>query len=224
MSWLAVVLWGGAVGVDATSFPQVMISRPIVAAPVTGLLLGQPLAGVAVGVLLEVFALVILPIGAARYPESGTAAVAATVAYAGTAGAEPRPDLLLLAIVFALAWERVGGASVNALRRLNERLVASAGDGRSLSGRRLEALQLAVLGLDFVRGALVTVVGAGVALVVLRQLGALWALGPVATVGVLGVAAAAMTGAALSLFDGWSERRIALGLGVLCGLTLLLAG
>ena len=68
MSWLAVALWGGAVGLDATSFPQVMISRPIVAAAVTGLLLGEPLAGIGVGVILELFALVILPIGAARYP------------------------------------------------------------------------------------------------------------------------------------------------------------
>src|SRR5690606_31658627 len=94
VNWLAITLWGGAVGMDATSFPQVMVSRPIVAAPVTGLLLGRPLEGVAVGALLELFALVILPIGAARYPESGTAAVAATAGYVAASGGVQRADLL----------------------------------------------------------------------------------------------------------------------------------
>lgn len=217
-------LWGGAVGVDATSFPQAMISRPIVAAPIAGLLLGRPMEGVAVGVLLEIFALVILPIGAARYPEPGTAAVAATAGYASAAGGAQRPELLLLAVVFALLWERVGGASVNALRRVNERLVADAGERRPLTGTRLERLHRTALALDFVRGAAVTVVGAALALGLLVSVGGAWDLGGDAAVGVLGVASAAMAGAALSLFGGWSGRRLALMLGAICGLTLLLIG
>lgn len=224
MSWLAVAAWGGAVGLDAASLLQVMVSRPLVAGPVTGVLLGRPLAGIAIGVLLELFALVILPIGAARYPDSGTAAVAAAAGYAGTAGADLRPDLLLLAVVFGLVWERVGGASVNALRRLNERLMTGAEERRPLTAGRLERLHLAALALDFARGAAVAAGGAALAAALLRSAGTSVVLGAGTALGVLGVASAAMAAAAASLFGGWSHRRLALALGVLCGLVLLLLG
>ena len=75
MSWLIAALLGGFVGLDATSFPQVMISRPVVAGVLTGVLFGRPAEGLAVGFLVEAFSLIILPIGAARYPDSGTATV-----------------------------------------------------------------------------------------------------------------------------------------------------
>jgi mannose/fructose/N-acetylgalactosamine-specific phosphotransferase system component IIC len=224
MSWILVTLWGGLVGLDATSFPQVMISRPLVAATGTGLILGRPIEGLAVGVLLELFTLVILPIGAARYPEAGTAAVGATAAYVIATGGDQRPELLLLALGFGLLWERVCGISVNLLRRVNERLVTDAPERRPLTPRRLERLHLTALGLDFVRGSLVSVVGAVLALALLRMAGGSWALGEVPATGALGVAGAAMVGATLSLFDGWSERRLAFVLGLLCGLTLLFAG
>ena len=76
-----IALIGGMVGLDATSFPQAMISRPLVAASLTGMLLGHPVAGIALGAVLETFALVVLPVGAARYPETGTAAVSAAAAF-----------------------------------------------------------------------------------------------------------------------------------------------
>ncbi|HWV56262.1 MAG TPA: PTS sugar transporter subunit IIC, partial [Longimicrobiales bacterium] len=73
---------GGFIGLDATSAPQLMISRPIVAATLSGLAFGHPAEGMLLGVILEAFSLVILPVGAAKYPESGTAAAAAAAAYA----------------------------------------------------------------------------------------------------------------------------------------------
>lgn len=224
MSWLAVVLWGGVVGLDATSFPQAMVSRPLVAAPVTGLLLGRPLEGVAIGILIEIFALVVLPIGAARYPEAGTAAVATTAAYLEAAGPGPaEAQLLLLALAFGLAWERFTGASVTWIRRLNERLVTAAPERAPLTPRRLEWGHLAAMGLDFLRGSLVTLVGTIVGGLLLAALGPLWTVGTESALGVLGVAGAAMIGALLPLFGGWGERRIAFTLGVVCGLILLLA-
>ena len=80
MNWLGVMVLGGIAGVDATSVAQTMISRPFIAATLTGLLVGRPEEGALLGAILELFALVILPVGAARYPEAGTAAVAATAA------------------------------------------------------------------------------------------------------------------------------------------------
>lgn len=213
---------GGVVGLDATSFPQLMLSRPLVAATLSGLLLGRPLEGALIGALLEAFALVILPIGAARYPEAGTAAVAATAAYAEAAPAMADAPYLLLAIVFALVWERLAGASVTQVRRLNERLVAGTAGRVRISSADLERRHLGAMGLDFLRGALVTAFGTLAALVLLRSLASLWAVGGAVTLGVLGAAGAAMVGAALPLFGGWSERRIAFMFGVLCGVVLLL--
>ncbi|HEX7049565.1 MAG TPA: PTS sugar transporter subunit IIC [Longimicrobiales bacterium] len=221
MTWLATALWGAAVGLDATSFPQVMISRPLIAGAITGLLVGRPTDGIIVGALLELFSLGILPVGAARYPEAGTAAVAASMAYA-TAAARPEAHLLLLAVVFGLGWERVAGLSVTVLRRVNERLVTAAA-ARPPGAPRLERTHLTAMALDVLRGAAVAVVGAFLGTLLLRLLGPFWALGPGVAAGVLAVAGAAMAGAGFSLFGGANERRIALGLGILCGCAFLLA-
>ncbi|MFW6331444.1 MAG: PTS sugar transporter subunit IIC, partial [Gemmatimonadota bacterium] len=120
--WLAVALLGALVGLDTTSFAQIMISRPVVAGALAGAVFGRPVEGVMLGFLLEAFALVTLPIGASRYPESGTAAVAATAALMGTV-AGPDPGTLVLALAFALGWERLAGETVVLLRRVNGRLL-----------------------------------------------------------------------------------------------------
>src|SRR5687767_15880923 len=121
MSWISLALVGGVVGLDATSFPQAMLSRPLIAATLAGWVFGRPGAGLLIGALIELFSLVILPFGAARYPESGTAAAAAAAAYAATDPTGPTEPLLLLAVVFALAWEHVAGASVIFVRRVKDR-------------------------------------------------------------------------------------------------------
>lgn len=64
LGWL--LLWGTAVALDLVSVPQVMITRPLVAGTVAGVILGDPAAGAAVGAILELFALDLLPVGAAR--------------------------------------------------------------------------------------------------------------------------------------------------------------
>jgi PTS system mannose-specific IIC component len=222
MTWVWIAGIGGIVGLDATSFPQAMISRPLVAAALAGVALGRPVEGVAIGVILELFALVILPIGAARYPEAGTASVAASGAYAMTAGGEVAPDLLLLAIIFGLAWEHLAGASVRLLRQWNEWIVADAPRRGVVSAARLERLHLAAMAIDLARGGVVSVVGAALGAWLLRGVHPLWAMPGGVVLGVLAVSGAAMLGAALPLFGGWQARRIAFVLGILCGSLLLL--
>ena len=51
---------GAVFGLDTVSFPQSMISRPIVGATVAGAILGDPWAGLLVGAALELFAVDIL--------------------------------------------------------------------------------------------------------------------------------------------------------------------
>ncbi|MBI4544905.1 MAG: PTS sugar transporter subunit IIC [Gemmatimonadetes bacterium] len=223
MSWLAVALLGGVVGLDATSFPQIMISRPLVAASLTGLLLGHPGIGVAVGVLLEASALLILPVGAARYPEAGTAAIAATAAHIQSGAAVPDPVLLLFAVLVGLGWERLAGLAVHQVRRLNERVVGNVLDHTPAAApRQLERRHLLAMGLDLLRGAAVTLAGAAVGVALLRHLSGLWELEGSWAVGTLAVTGTAMLAATLPLFGGWGERRIAVLLGLLCGSILLL--
>jgi mannose/fructose/N-acetylgalactosamine-specific phosphotransferase system component IIC len=213
--WLPVGLVGGLVGLDGTSFPQAMISRPLIAGTLTGLLFGRPLEGAFIGFMIEVFALLTLPVGAALYPESGTAAVAATSAYlaAGPAGLEP--GYLVLALAFALAWERVAGLTVVLQRRGNGRLLIRTS---AMAAQKLERRHLAAMTLDFLRGGMVTLAGGLLGLVLLRFLGPHWGLPADVTAGLLAVVVAAMVGTVISLFGGLRARRGAIAGGAVAGL------
>jgi mannose/fructose/N-acetylgalactosamine-specific phosphotransferase system component IIC len=213
---------GGLVGLDATSFPQVMISRPLVAGALTGLLYGQPAEGAMVGAILEIFDLGILPVGAARYPDSGTATVAAVAAYASIPLHALDPGVLLLAVIFGLAWETVTGTSTVWLRRLNERLVLSTPRWHGRPGLALERLHLTSMVLDFLRAAVLAVGGAALGTLLLRPAAGRWLLGSEIAAAAITIAAAAVLGALVSIFGGWRERQRALLLGVLCGSLLLL--
>lgn len=58
-----VSLVGGLLSLDRTAALQTMVSRPIVAAPVIGYVLGNPSAGLVVGVLLELIFIGDFPVG-----------------------------------------------------------------------------------------------------------------------------------------------------------------
>jgi len=154
----AVVIWGAVVGVDLISFPQAMLNRPIVAATVAGLIVGDLEAGLRVGVVLELFALDVLPIGAARYPDFGPGAVAAGALAARGA------DLLGTAALLGLGLAVLGGRSVDWLRRINGRRVRLA-EGRLAAGdpQAVRQLHLQSLATDVARSAILT--GVGLALV-----------------------------------------------------------
>lgn len=217
MSWLVTGILGGFVGLDASSFPQVMISRPLVAGVLTGVLSGRPAEGLALGFLVEVFALITLPIGAARYPESGTATVAATAAYIAATPPGLDPGSLLLALAFALAWERIGGATVVLLRRANGRMLISGGP---VASGALERRHLGAMTLDFVRAGLVALTGGLIGYGLLTVLVPFWTLPRTQTLAVLCIAAAGMLGTAVPLFGAGPRARAALIAGVVVGVTL----
>jgi PTS system mannose-specific IIC component len=222
MNWLAVSSFGGVVGLDATSFAQTMVSRPLIAATITGVIMGRPVEALFLGSILELFALVILPVGAARYPEAGTAAVAATAAYMS---ATPllSPAVVLLAVLFALLWEHVGGVSVVMTRRFNERLVlidaAAAGPA---ADRLIERRHRLALLIDFLRAFVVTASGMLVGGLALRGLSQLWSLNAIVAPAILSIGIACMVAAALPLFGGLRAQKLAFGIGLALGLLLLL--
>ena len=63
------MVWGALVGLDLATLAQVMIARPLVAGVVAGLIVGDVQSGLIVGAVLELFAMEVLPFGAARYPD-----------------------------------------------------------------------------------------------------------------------------------------------------------
>ena len=82
---LPIALLGAVLGMDVVTFPQAMISRPIVAATLAGAFVGNASAGLVMGAVLELLALEMLPFGAARYPEWGSASVVGGALYASQA-------------------------------------------------------------------------------------------------------------------------------------------
>jgi len=150
------LLLGGVVAVDGTSFGQFMLSRPLVAATLAGAAMGNPIQGAVLGMILEAFHLGVLPVGAARYPEGGPAAVAGSVTYATLPAA---PGTLLLTVLAVLFFEWIGGETVRYLRQANTKLIP-VGPGSLLDARGLERRHLAAIGLDFLRGVMLVAVGA----------------------------------------------------------------
>ncbi len=160
---LALLLWGTLVAVDLVSLPQAMFSRPVVAGAVAGWITGDLEAGFRIGVLLELFALDVLPVGAARYPDYGPATVAGVLAASGT----DWPDGTGLSILLALSLAVLGGWSMQRLRMAN----ASAMQARAAalaagSPAAITALHWGGLARDVIRGITLMVIGLALALVV----------------------------------------------------------
>ncbi|HRP08302.1 MAG TPA: PTS sugar transporter subunit IIC [Gemmatimonadales bacterium] len=158
------VLWGTVVAVDLVTVPQGLLSRPLVAATVAGAISGDAAAGLLAGMVLELYALEVLPIGASRYPDYGPASVAGGAVAALVPGAT-----IGVAGVVALPLAMLGGMSVHLHRRLTARAIeakigrVAAGDARAIWHLQREGLLR-----DAARGVLLSLVGvAAVALVTL---------------------------------------------------------
>ena len=219
---LPIALLGGVMGLDVVCFPQVMISRPLVAATVAGAFVGNASMGVLVGVTLELIALATLPFGASRYPEWGSAAVVA----GAMAGVHQHhlPGALSVAVLAGLATAFVGGWTLVKLRQFNawlarrQRPALDAGSRGAVIG-----LQLAGLTGDLVRAMLVT----GVLYAVLSPLGSAalrhWSLSDeLSRAVVVSLACAVAASAAWTIFHSARGARWYFAAGLAVGFALLL--
>lgn len=224
LSLLPFAVLGAVLGLDVVSFPQAMISRPLVAATAAGALAGEPARGLVIGATLEFFALESLPFGASRYPEWGSAAVVGGALYSsvpdGTTAA------MVVAVLASLLTASAGGSSMVALRRWNARLThlrlaAPLADPR----RAVVGLHLMGMTSDLVRGGLVTLV----ALTVFQPLypailGAFEMSGIVSRAVVVSVASAVGIAAVWKVVHTtagarwWLVGGLAIGLGLAAGL------
>ncbi|HSJ63077.1 MAG TPA: PTS sugar transporter subunit IIC [Gemmatimonadaceae bacterium] len=182
---LPLAILGGVLALDVVSFPQAMLSRPLVAATIAGAFAGSAIHGLLLGAIVELFALEMLAVGASRYPEWGSASVVGGALLASAAPADPMAPTLAAALVATLIISWIGGWSMYGLRRLNGVLARRAipalerGEGGAVA-----RLQLVGLTSDLLRGSLLTAAG----LVVLAPLAGRVAQGSGVSPTVFGVA------------------------------------
>lgn len=197
---LPIALMAGLVGLDVVSFPQAMISRPIVGATIAGAFFGAPVAGLTCGAALECLAIESLPVGASRYPEWGSASVVAgALAAHGVMGtALPHPGVFAVAVAIGIATAWVGGISMTRLRRL----IAAFAKPRLpqlASGNRRTVVGLQVFGMtaDLLRGAVLGVAAFVPAILFADWVMSHWAVGADLTRAYVVAAVAAVAAAAV---------------------------
>jgi mannose/fructose/N-acetylgalactosamine-specific phosphotransferase system component IIC len=193
---LPLALLGALLGLDVVSFPQAMISRPIVAATMAGAFIGEPERGLLIGVVLELIALDTLPFGASRYPEWGSAGVVGGALYAaqppGMYGALPA------AMLAALLTASISGWSMVVLRRsIGDKLTKCRDRIEDGSRQALMSLHLTGMSLDLLRGATVTLVAMLIFSPLVHAIVVIWGTAPAMSRAVVVVAAAIVAGGAL---------------------------
>ncbi len=147
----------GLLALDATAVLQVMVSQPIVAGALAGLVCGDVVSGTLLGAVLQLVWLGALPVGAAGFPDAPVGTVvgvglASLLIGAGLGSAWSTA----LGIAVALAVGAAGRNVVARLRRFNVRLAAAAAGGAA-EGNASSVSRAVALGI-------LTRFGAGVAL------------------------------------------------------------
>lgn len=207
----ALLGWGTVVGVDLVSFPQALFSRPLVAGAGAGLLLGEPVVGMQVGLVLELFALDVLPVGAARYPDHGPGVVGAVVL--ATTG--PLQLTLGIATLFGLVFAVLGGFSLQWLRSSNGRAIHRHAAGLAAGDSATIALvQYRGLTGDVLRSALLTALALGAAELLGPRLPTSERFELVTAVAIGTAVAAAAAGALRNAGRGARLRWLAVGVGL----------
>jgi mannose PTS system EIIC component len=155
---LAVSIAGGVLCLDRTVF-QAMISRPIVAAPLIGLIQGDPYTGLVAGAFIELFWTDRLPIGAYVPPNDTMAAILITASSVESARhlGGLSPGLIAFAVIIALPLGILAQRMESWVCSGNEKLVEEAlsdaerGDVRSIARRhRTAILKTYLLSVGFI--------------------------------------------------------------------------
>jgi PTS system mannose-specific IIC component len=111
-------------GLDRTAMLQLMISRPIVAAPLTGWLLNDVATGLQIGAFLELLWLGRIPVGASIPPDDTQVAIGSTCLAVTQYPGAPVPAVVfsILCLLVSLPFGRVGGFFDRMARHVNGNL------------------------------------------------------------------------------------------------------
>lgn len=126
MTWLLTGLLGGWLAADATALAQILVSQPIVAGALTGLVWGDLDLGLRIGGLLQLFALARPPLGGRTPEDFATAGVVGPTIAAALVPVSPYVTMPLLTVLGAaagLATALAGKPLIRWTRARNERLV-----------------------------------------------------------------------------------------------------
>lgn len=218
---LPIAVLGAVLGLDTVSFPQAMLSRPLVAATLGGALVGSPGGGLLVGAALELIALETLPFGASRYPEWGSASAVGGALFASSAS--PPAGAMSLAIIAAVSTAWVGGWSMVKVRQLNARLAAGSRAALDAGARgAVIGLQLKGMTADLARGFLLTVIAVAVFAPLTQASLGLWSMDARTSRAIaVAIAASVAGGAAWKLFHGSTPARWAFLSGLVAGFTIM---
>jgi mannose/fructose/N-acetylgalactosamine-specific phosphotransferase system component IIC len=218
---LPIMILGAVLGMDVVTFPQAMISRPIVAATAAGAFIGNAPAGLIMGVILELLALEMLPFGASRYPEWGSASVVGGALFAESWGAPP--GAFTASLFAALVTALVSGWSMVRLRRLNAARATRIRDQLDRgSASAVTGLQIFGLTGDLIRGGLVTMLAMLVFSPIVPRIIARWSVDPkISRAIVVGVVAAVAAGAIWKIFHSISGARVLFLAGLAIGAFLV---
>lgn len=218
MSFLALTLLGALLTLDGVTVGQFMVSRPLVAGALAGLVLGDPVTGLMVGAVLELFLLVSVPSGGGRFPEPGPATVVGVAAAAWTAGTGG--VALGVAAGLVLGW--LGAVTQSMQRHANGRWVPDPAR-EAVTPDQVAAGHGLAIALDFARGALVTAVGLTAVLAAGPWVARGWPLGAADTQGVLLLGAfvsLGIVGRTLLAGRRWIVLALGVGVGLLVGWVL----
>ncbi len=210
MDFLLLTLLGGLLALDGTALGQVMVSRPLIAGVLTGWVVGDAGTGLLIGGLLEIYFISIFPIGGSEFPEGGPAALVAVAAGASVAG----PPGVVLGVLMGFVWSRLGAASIQALRKVNGRLVPDP-SRENVSPSRIEWAQVGGISLDFGRGCVLSAAGLGFGRWFVAAFADDWPLDLPASLTILGVGACVTAGALVGTLGGWRKRGFVFGAGLL---------
>lgn len=198
-------LLGGLLGLDVVSFPQAMLSRPIVASTLGGAFAGDAVAGLVCGAALECLAIESLPVGASRYPEWGSASTVAGVlaaqggAHAAVANAAvANAGSLVIAVVMGILTAWIGGWTMVRHRKLiatwaRPRLEQLARGNY----RTVVSLQLFGMTADLMRGTVLTFVALALTLSFTAWADSRWTVDAAITKAVVVTSVAAVAAAAI---------------------------
>ncbi len=158
--WLelaAVSFWGGIVAMDTTAALQIMISRPLIASSVTGLILGDFQSGLFIGIFLELLWINELPVGAARFSEGniGATAAAAIAVTSNNLIFRPVPSMAL-ALMIAVPVSIIGSYLVEYMRKINSKSFDNLFVSPYLTIKKVSRAHLSGIWLAFLLGFLLT--------------------------------------------------------------------
>lgn len=159
LSIAGIALVGGLIGLDRTAAGQFMISQPIVAGPLTGWMLGDPVAGFTTGAVLELIWVLDMPVGAFVPADATISAVSATaIAALASPGGASLPVIgfsILLTAAMAPVTMKADDIIRHGNSRLGDALISGPG---TLSGRSLARAHLSGIPVFFLKSFVLYVV------------------------------------------------------------------